>query len=558
MILIGLGIVAELLRDILLVLERADSQGHILSPSVIPIDFYELDANRILESYEEYTKSKKTFRRISIKEKKERKHYGTFYQLYHDIKIAAASKIRDFDIGSKEYNDIDFFYKFATELILRESSRLKVVLFEGNDEEQTDLQKQLLEEFNKIAYTYTVTNGEVIFYISKGQDSAYGSIGGLGGTYGGGYMQSNLPQQTSRPLFSSLINKSGADPRLTVVPDPYQLSKVVPLSSISTRSEATLDSISPSFSKMTPQGNQSAEILSKFFHPNWYTVHIPTWLTYKNRALKPPVSSSLLKSQQDDDLRMVANDDVSVNTFAPTVDLRVAVVTEGLKGRVWLNHLGYRKIQELRKNYFRRMNGESEEGDKNQESLSNFDEQIDSLKRENGQDGAEGETKQLEQTAEAPEEDKVTSDSSISSLEVNVANLVKWDPHKIDVFESIKAEKNDITASPVALQRLISSNILNLNRLRQERYLYNSSNNHSSPSIEEKKLYDKTMKYVTLCMQLNNVGTSGSNLSKRIPALLHEYSGTLPGMASLKASSVVPKSARLPSIRGPYKKRNRQ
>lgn len=558
MILTSTGIVAELLKEIFVVLERTDSQGDILSPSLVPIDFHEKDANRILESYEEYIKSKKTFRRISIKEKKEKKHYGTFYQLYHDIKIVAASKIRDHNIGSKEYSDIDFFYKFATELILRESSRLKMVLFERNLEELTDLQKQLLEEFNSIAYTYTVSNGEVIFYISKGQDSAYGSIGGLGGAYGSAYMQSNLPQQTSRPLFSSLINKSGADPRLTIVPEPYQLSKVVPQSTISARSEGTLDSISPSYSKMTPQGNQSAEILSNFFHPNWYTVQIPTWLTYKNKALKPPVSSSLLKSQRDDDLRMVANDDVSVNTFAPTVDLRVAVVTEGLKGRVWLNHLGYTKIQELKENYFQRINGKTETEDRKQDSLPNLDEQKDSLNKENNQEDAEGDIKQLQQTEEAQGEDKVTSDSNITSQEVNVANLVKWDPHKLDVFESIKAEKDEITASPLALQRLISSNILKLNRLRQERYLYNNSNTLSNPSIEEKKLYDKTMKYITLCMQLNNVGTSGSNLSKRIPALLHEYSGTLPGMASLKASSVVPKSTRLPSIRGPYKKRNRQ
>ncbi|KSA01592.1 uncharacterized protein AC631_02667 [Debaryomyces fabryi] len=489
----------------------------------------------------------------SISEKYDRKQYSTLYELYHDIKVVASSRIQKHKVGSAKYKDIDFFYKFTTELFLRESSRLSLALFHTKKEEDdvlepSELETQLSEDFNKISMSYNLTNGEVITFIYKSEEPS-NSISTLPNAYHSPYPQPQQPpHQIKQPLFSSLTGKSNLDPRSTIVPDPFLLSKVIPLNRNATRNNSTLESLSPSISKIPPPTTQHTEILSNFFHPNWYTIHVPTWLTYKSKTLKPQVASSLLKNQREDELRLVTRNDGSVMSFAPTVDLKVSVVSTELKGNIWLNHLGFQQIHDIKKKYLENIN-------------NNTGMDVDVVP--DGEDkNNEDDVKPTVSGDKGDIEMKDSNDKDADSLErkeINVADLVQWDPSKIEELESIKEDKETITKSPRDLQKLISTNLLKLNKLRQERYLRSNPTNLLAPSKNEIKLYNKVSKLITLSIELNNVNTGSLDLSfsKRLPVLMSEYAGTLPGLPPSKSVGTTGKSTRLPSIRGPYKKKNR-
>ena len=104
------------------------------------------------------------------------------------------------------------------------------------------------------------------------------------------------------------------------------------------------------------------------------------------------------------------------------------------------------------------------------------------------------------------------------------------------------------------LQKLITNQILKLNRLRQERYLKSNANSTIPVTNVERKLYNKITKLITLAINLYKVepGNLPLEFSKKVPVLMSEYPGTLPGMPASRQKPV-----RLPTIRGPYKKKNR-
>lgn len=534
--------------------QKADRETQILTEATLPIDFYEPDANNIITSYVEYMKGNASPQTTSISEKYASKEYSTLYELYHDIKAVASSKIQKQKVGSAKYNDIDFFYKFATELLLRESSRLSLALFHTKKDdaddvlERSELETQLSEDFNKISVSYNLTNGEVVTFTYKSEEPS-SSIPSIPNAYHSPYPQPQQPpHQIKQPLFSSLTGKSNLDARSTIVPDPYLLSKVIPLNRNATRNNSTLESLSPSISKIPPPTTQPTEILSNFFHPNWYTIHVPTWLTYKSKTFKPQVASSLLKSQREDELRLVSRNDGSVMSFAPTVDLKVSVVSTELKGNIWLNHLGFQEIHDIKKKYLENINSDTSmdvDVVPNGEDKDNEDDIKPSISENNG---------------DIEMKDSIDKDTDLlKRKEINVADLVQWDPSKIEELESIKEDKDTIIKSPRDLQKLITTNILKLNKLRQERYLRSNPTNLLAPSKNEIKLYNKVSKLITLSIELNNVNTGSLalNFSKRLPVLMSEYAGTLPGLPLSKSVGATGKSTRLPSIRGPYKKKNR-
>ena len=534
--------------------QKADQDTQILTESTLPVDFYEPDANKIVSSYVDYNKDNNTAKTTSISDKYRNKQYNKFYEVYHDIKVVAASIIQKYKVGSAKYKDIDFFYKFTTELLLRESSRLNLALFqtkkENKDElEPSELETQLTEDFNKISMSYNLTNGEVITFIYKSEEPS-STMPPLPNAYHSPYPQPpQPPHKIKQPLFSSLTGKSSLDPRSTVVPDPFLLSKVIPLNRNATRNNATLESLSPSTSKIPPPTTQPTEILSNFFHPNWYTIHVPTWLTYKSKTLKPQVASSLLKNQHEDDLRLVTRNDGFAMSFAPTIDLKVSVVSNELKGNIWLNHLGFQQIHDIKKKYLENVNNETAMDVDVVQDVEENDKDVEDIKT-TSEDKGDIDMKDSD--------DRVID--SLEHKEINVADLVQWDPTKIEELEALKEEEETITKSPRDLQKLISINLLKLNKLRQERYLRSNPSNLLAPSRNEIKLYNKVSKLITLSIDMNDVSTGNLALkfSKRLPVLMSEYAGTLPGLPPSKSVSATGKSTRLPSIRGPYKKKNRQ
>ncbi|CCE78857.1 Piso0_000889 [Millerozyma farinosa CBS 7064] len=545
-----------LLDDVIKVLEHVDENG-LLNEKRIPSNFSEEDPDKILESYAILLSENKHPKTASVLEKYRGGKYTTFYQLYHDIKVACASKIKEFNIGSSEYNEIDSFHKFSSELIMRELNRIKEdPMFSGseNGQDESEIAKSLSDDFNKISHSYSSANNEAILYVSQAEET--NELSNPMSTLYPNY-QHNIqpPRRSKQPLFSSLLGKSTIDSRSTMVPDPYKLTKIVPSHKNFLSNNNTLETLSPSTSKIPSPTNQPTEILSNFFHPNWYTIQIPSWLTYKSRIMKPQISSCLLKSHNENELRQVNRNDPNFSSFAPSLDSKVGAVSKELEGNVWLNHLGFKKLKNI----------EKDTDDLNGDQTSSDDQLDENIGAESQSDVAPSDQapeKRDDYHHPSDVQEKIDSENvkSESPGEINIANVLKWDPAEIEDFKVIKNEHQDILKSSKLLQNVISKDLLKLNQLRQERYLRSNPSNIIAPSSSETRLYKKITKLLTLLLDSRNVGIGNLSLqlSKKVPVLLNEYHGTLPGMQASKVTTTGSKTTRLPSIRGPYKKKNRQ
>jgi chromatin structure-remodeling complex subunit RSC58 len=597
------GNIESILQDLFTVYQNADKKSNILTYR-IPGDFFEADSGNIIKSFFEFTGGK-TGKLTDITTKfRTGKYVKSPYNLYHDIKVASCSAIRDLKVGSDEYLAVDFFYKFSTELLLQELSRINVSLFGDNvkDEYPSELATQLDQDFTKISYSYSAANDEIVTFVSKTEEPEQPPVSAYSNVY-----LSLTPPPTKRvrqPLFSSLVKKSSLDTRPTVVDDPYSIAKVVPLNKNTSCNNSTLDTISAPSNKLpTPMDQNPSALLQDFFHPIWYTIPVPTWLNYKTSTLKPasltanqlatPTVSQDANANNKPKLLVLQNRNIdaslstptieipgdTVRSFAPNVDLGDSVVTEAFKSRIWLQHLGFNEIEAIKKKYADSQKQPQEKvespppAEKEQTAISPSAEaeSVDSntkLEQEQEQE-QEQESKHevdIEVEEEGEDEDDETEDKvEDSSMEIDVANLVNWDPVEMDSLKSLILEKNKITESPKSLQRLISVNLIKLNRLRQERYLGSESKFIALPSDQEKGVYNRLSKLIEIAIQLYNVspGDFSFEFSKKLPVLTTEFSGTLPGIPMSKVANYNPTpqhtttSTRLPSIRGPYKKKNK-
>ncbi|ODV79639.1 uncharacterized protein CANTADRAFT_25562 [Suhomyces tanzawaensis NRRL Y-17324] len=560
------------LSDIFTVYEHADKESSVLTTEVLPSKFLENDPASILTSLKSYIDGNKNYTKTTILKKYNQGEYtGSPYKLYHDVKIVSSSLISQHKVGTKEYKNIDFFYKFSTEILLREVSRIHLSIF-NEHVESTELESHLKQDYTKISNTYSLTNGEVITYVSKPEEPEPTST-----PYSNIYanpVHVQPPKQNSIPLFSSLLGKSEVDTNPTYVPDPYSISKVVPNRISLSRACLTFDSLSPALPKfLAGSENSQTEILHDFFHPLWYTIPVPTWLDYKADLIKPPtalpiqnvavsaptssainekgtsIKPTLAVLQQrgsgSDPASTVATliqgPGDSFRSFAPNVDLKDAIVTEELKGKIWLHHLGFAEIDQFRAKYEKKVDVAS--------GVSKSEEEESKLVQ-----------KPIDKKEEVKDEDPMEVTDEVTD-EINVKNLVQWDPEQIEVLKFLRREKASITESPKALQRLISTLTLKLNKLRQERFLHADAKSQSLPSSEEITTYRKIEKLVTIAIKLYNVspGDFPYQFSKKLPVLTTEYTGVLPGISQSKIQPMMPSNVnrRLPSIRGPYKKKNR-
>lgn len=513
-----------------------------MGDTYIPPSFHEKEPSNIVSALFRYVQKHPDTKYISVASKQEKRSYGTPYALYHDIKVASAGAIRGKEVGSEAYREIDFFYKFATELLLRDVYALNLSLNQGKSEEDDS---QLLEDFNKITHSYNVTNGEVVVFINEIPDpnapAPYATL------YQPRQLQQLLqPQQKmiQQPLFSGLVARSDLDTRQTVVPDPYLLTRVVPQNKAISNNSGTMKSLSNPSSQIPPPTTHPTQILDNFFHPNWYTIEAPKWLIYKQKVVKPPLESKLLKNNKSSDLRTTIRVNETTKSFAPTIDLKKSVVGDDLRNSLWLHQIGFQEINKIKEAYFK----------SNNDVPSDSDEEMADEK--DSVSGAEKNDVANENEAVKPELVKTTRDAK----EVNIANIASFEPEKFAAFSTVERLKASISKSPKELQRLVSVNLLKLNRLRQERYLNRDGSNSTEPSKEELSTYNIIVHFLSILLDLKNEGTGRLSLefSKNIPVLINNYNGVLPG--PLHSNVPVP-SRRLPTvrapIRGPYKKRNR-
>lgn len=507
--------------------KNADSHG-LLSKSIVPTKFHEKNPDLILQNYEAFIHDTPKATKVSIHDKLRKKEYSTPYQLFHDIKLVAGHEISQLPVGSIKYQELDFFFKFSTELLLREVGTLGINLTADSPDDET--LALLSEDFQKISSSYTVANGEVITQVHKYEETitpAYHSL----------YGNQQTPPATKtvvQPLFTGLVGRSSLDTRNTVVPDPYQLAKVVGTPNVIPGESGTIKAFGGYSSKIPPPTQPPTQVLDSFFHPNWYTIEAPKWLIYKQKTLKPPVDSTLVKNVTASDLRVFEKQSQCVS-FGPLTDLRGSVLSEELKTSVWLNHIGRKKINEIKRDYLTA-----------KESDMLDDEVPESVPVETAPAIAD------EQPV-AP--NKEVEDTTEEGSDIKVENILKFSPETASMLQMLKTEKDELVKSPRDLQRVISSSLLKLNKLRQERYLRAGA---SDPTSSETALYKKILKLVSLLVssEATKLSQFSLRISKRLPILLNDYHGVLPAPLANKVAPTG-KIGRLPGIRGPYKKKNR-
>lgn len=154
------------------------------------------------------------------------------------------------EIGSDYYIDVDRFYKFATEFILREAYRHHLQIDEFVEENAkakretppSDFEEALSQDFIKISTSYSLGNGESFFIIT----------------------------QNNVPLFSSLNQRSALDEREILPPEAFSTTKIIP-QTIPVPA-TNLGFISPQAGRIPHPTLPPTEILNRFLHPNWYSL----------------------------------------------------------------------------------------------------------------------------------------------------------------------------------------------------------------------------------------------------------------------------------------------
>lgn len=526
----------SLLLDIAVVIANADPNA-LLTKDVVPISFHETNPSNIVRGYDAFVKANPESPMTSVSHKFEELKYNTPYELYHDIRLVCGIEIIKHSVGSKPYQEIDQFYRFSTGLILLEVSSMGQRLFDEKKTEDDELLDLFREDFEKISLSHQETNGEFVTYINKYTEPAVP-------TYHASYNTQTEPEAKTvvQPLFSGLVGRSVLDTRNTVVPEPWMLTKAVGAgaNSLTTSTIKSFNSVS---CKIPLPSQASAQVLDGFFHPNWYTIESPKWLQYKQKTLKPPLNSTLVKNCHANELR-VHEKKSNIVSLGPSVDLRNSVLSEDLKQKIWFSNIGRKQVEEIQ----RKLDEESPATTKEDVSVDG------SVTTETKETIIE--TEKQDANEDEMDVDEENSKNGSKPVEIKLENLVRFVPEAVSTLEELKKEQARILKSPHEIQKVISLNLLKLNKLRQERYLHSTS--PANPSILETLLYKKVVKLLSLLAKSNAAShkTLLLQLSKKIPILINDYQGVLPGPIPAKPATTN-KSSRLPGIKGPYKKKGR-
>lgn len=433
-------------------LKDADKRGVLVSP--IPEHFLEPDPLLIYRTYLKLSDKDKA-KTTTILNKFEKGFYISPYGFYHDIKLCSSILINTLELGSRHYVDVDRFYKLSTELFLRECYRLHINIKEMSEkresitssyEEESQFEEMLNNDFDAICTSYTLGHGEL--YVTTTQNNV--------------------------PLFTSMNSRSALDEREAIVPDNVSSSKVIP-TTLSAQS-IPLGAISPQVTRLPqmPQ-QQSTEILSRFLHPNWYSLPTAKWLALSD-----------------------------LQTFAPVVDEQTIVVSSQDKGKLWLEHIGYKQLQRWNQepyNAAQALNGEDDDDMK---------EDVDEDEKEpNGDTAVVKEDVNMTQDIEVPGPVELTNE--------DLFNIYEWNPSNTlddDVIEAFNEGQE---------QELLSMKLAELQSLRKERF----EKALPLPTQKETDLHHKCFRL------LNEIMIRGDIMPDVRPSMLLPteqfiYNGTLP------------------------------
>lgn len=272
-----------------------------------PREFYEQNPNMIYESYVEFLKSKSdengalkdqaNLALTTIAEKFQNNEYqqadNAVYSLYHDIRLVCTILIHYYSQGTRSYQMVDKFYKFAVELLLRECYRVgasSIRDFEKPEDEpeESDFYKIVSDDFLKISKVYQLPITEAYHVRAK-----------------------------EGHLFTSVINRSMLDQRPKELPhQDFDVLKIIP--QVNSQPSNRLGFLTVNTSNVPDPTVPPTEIMTSFLHPNWYPLPTTVWLGYGD-----------------------------FQSFAPSIAEYKSVTDASHKGAIWLEKIGYKEWYDL-------------------------------------------------------------------------------------------------------------------------------------------------------------------------------------------------------------------
>lgn len=496
------------------VLQAASSKCKVIDEK-FPSKFFEKDPARIFESYKKFlkpkldgegnVKNKDNLPVTTIAEKFSKNEYvkrpGAFYRLHHDIKLVCTLLIHFYPQGTRTYQMVDKFYKFATELLLRECYRYGISMVEESEEQYSDektlFNKQVSRDFIKISVGYSVPYAE----------SYYISSGGL-------------------DLFSSTISKSQLDHRVTEPPNSSFVSnKIVPQAG--NEIAPKLGFVAANVSNIPDPTLPPSEMMTKFLHPNWYALPTTVWLEYGD-----------------------------FKSWAPSFNESGTVLDAARRGTIWLEKTGYTSLWKLKNKHKDTLTREDSEEASNKETNNESTESVsagtEALKHNdiaqpigvskesspqknveskqpvgnasNGASSIEIDEHQADDK-ETGENNPVSSPISSGSLKIKLENLYEWSPGN-----NISDEEIQVITEGNA-HKLVTQTLLELKEMKRKRV---KSKKVSKPTAKEMELYYRAQRLLREVMLAKKVESVPQITAKSFPVLQANYMGSVPVVRTIQ------------------------
>ncbi|AMD21766.1 HFL090Cp [Eremothecium sinecaudum] len=409
-------LIIELFKDLYTILDAASSKCKVLDEK-FPSEFLEAKPTKIYESYVSFLKSRSdsdgqleneeslslTTIRGRFEDEEYSRHADGIYRLYHDIRLVSTILIQYYSPGTRSYQMVDKFYKFATELLLRECYKRGVTFSNGEPtlqcKDDTEFSAAIAKNFIKISSAYVLPIVESYHINTK-----YGD------------------------LFSSTISTSQLNQRPLDLPNSnFEVTKVIP--QIGNYLSNKLGFVAANTSNIPDPTVPPTEMMTKFLHPNWYALPTTLWLKYGG-----------------------------YESFAPTITENGSVIDSSRIGEIWLEKLGYQQLWKLNK----QDSNESKNHTKDIPDLSANSTQ-DSETVENPVSAPVEDMEHLPKSPEVNNENLDTTQSTRIPGKISLENNYKWRPGNVIDDDELEAFRNN-TQQELISQLLVK--LQNLKRKR--------------------------------------------------------------------------------------------
>ncbi|QID86634.1 Chromatin structure-remodeling complex protein rsc58 [Saccharomyces pastorianus] len=475
----------DLLVNVQSILIAASVKCRVVDES-FPAKFFEKNPDKIYESYCKFIRNRSNsegsirnedkLALTTINKRFEDGEYepvqGGFYKLYHDIKLVCTMLIHFYPQGTRNYQLVDKFYKFSSELLLRECFRIGIALTQTNksksrsgkilggneaddydDDDATELDKTISNDFIKISMNYSLPISQTFHIKTKDLD-----------------------------LFSSIISKSNLDKRPHELPNTnFKINNVIPQTDIENEAPR-LGFVGANTSNIPDPTLPPTEMMTRFLHPNWYALPTTVWLKYGN-----------------------------YNSWAPSFNENGTVVDSTTRGLIWLERIGYMDLYETSE----KKTTQEEKLDANEDD-KNIEQKHDHEVVDGKIDGTESVDDNDDNVSTTSKNTEGTEDNEQTIIKLQ--NLYNWTPSNHIGDDEVESFQN---GTP---DKLVSESLLKLKQLRKERIL----NRVSKPTTEEREVYFKVKRILKEIILAKKVSKLPINSVRAFPVLQTNYNGSIP------------------------------